>query len=113
MNSILETISQRHADQKPTEIDVPEWGAKLYFTPLTAAERASIRKGVDPDDDGEMLIASIIRKARDKDGKPAFEDNAETRAILAGKAEFSIIRRIIQEADGPQEKITSDDLKNV
>ena len=99
MSDILQTISQRHADQTATEIDVPEWNTKLYFTPLTAAERASIRKGIDAEDDGEMMIASIIRKACDKDGKRVFEDTAETRAILSGKAEFSVIRRIIEAAD--------------
>ncbi|MEC7763385.1 MAG: hypothetical protein VX874_15895 [Pseudomonadota bacterium] len=112
MSDILQIISERHDAQAPTAVEVPEWGVTLYFTPLTAAERAAIRKGVNPDDDGEMLVSGLIRKARDKDGKPVFEDNATTRATLVGKAEFSVIRRIMNEASAASPVGTADDVKN-
>jgi hypothetical protein len=112
VTDILDIIAQRHDAQAPTEVEVPEWGVTLYFTPLTASERSAIRKGIDPDDDGEMLISGLIRKARDKDGKPVFTDDAKTRATLAGKAEFSVIRRIMNAASGASPIASADDVKN-
>lgn len=112
MSDILKIIAERHDAQAPTAVEVPEWGVTLYFTPLTPAERSAINKGIDPNDDGELLISGLIQKARDKDGKRVFEDTPETRATLSGKAEFRVIRRIMNAASAAPGAESTDDAKN-
>lgn len=92
---LIDVIATKYDATPLQPVEVPEWGVTLYFRPLTPAERASIRKGISENDDEEMLVAGLIRKALDADGKPVFDDNAETRAALHTKGDLNVIVRIM------------------
>ncbi|MEL7090257.1 MAG: hypothetical protein AAFN94_00845 [Pseudomonadota bacterium] len=110
---ILAAIEAQHkaAMDNMVEVDVPEWDAKLYFRPiLTVARRKQINAGIKADDEGAILASYIIHEARDKNGEPMFEANATTRATLEGKADITLMQRIVGKVK-PSD--TVDDAKNV
>lgn len=109
MSDILARMQAVHEGRKAKKVPVPEYGFDLYFTPLTVADRSRIRKGVDPSDDDELTIKTLIQKACDKDGKPVFEDDGATRKVLY-QMDMNILRRILEEAeDAPDEGSAKND----
>lgn len=111
MSRVLDTIIARHDAFDPVKVSVPEWGVELFFTPMTPAERAKIRQGVNEDDETEMMIRFVVHKACDKDGTLVFEATPETFATLQAKAEVRVLRRILAESDGPA-AAEGEDVKN-
>lgn len=106
---LIDIIATRFNEAKPTEVDVPEWGVKLYFMPLTPAERGDIRKGISDSDEEELMLALLIAKALDSEGNRVFDDSASTRATLMGKADINVVSRIVRAAG----KAGAADAKNV
>ena len=53
---------------------------KVFWHPLTIAERESIQKKVGSDDANDFALGLMIEKALDQDGKRLFQDGE--RAIL-------------------------------
>ena len=101
---ILGKITADFKSKLGRSVEVPEWGGTvIYYNPLTALERVQINKGVSEGDETVLFINLLITKALDGDGKQMFEDNAQTRAILEGGADFKVVTRIVTEmgADGP------------
>jgi len=74
---------------KSQKIEIPEWNATIYFDPLTMKERDLLMsvKG-----DGEMLVDTIILKAKDGDGNKLFTKADKPQLQLT--AAPSIISRI-------------------
>lgn len=106
---ILEKIKADYASKKMRKVEVPEWGATIYFNPLTLAERKQITAGHAKDDDGGMTVSLLIKKALDKDGKPIFDGSAETRAALEGGTDAAVITRIVTQMGSVQ---THEEAKN-
>ncbi|MEP5730366.1 MAG: hypothetical protein ABJL67_13475 [Sulfitobacter sp.] len=98
MSDILAKMQAAHSDRKTTAVDVPEYGITLYFSPLTLADRARIRKGVSGDDDVELMVNTMIHKARLQNGEAAFADDGASRKVLYDM-EVSVLQRIMAEAD--------------
>ena len=89
----------------PKQIIVEEWKDAegnpviLYATPLTVKERIEVQKWSK--DDLEIAIEVIIRKATDKDGKPAFTRLHKQQLLrnVDGGILANIARDIIGEYD--------------
>jgi hypothetical protein len=102
MVGLIDMIAARYDEAEMVAVEVPEWETTLHFRPLTAAERSRIRRGIDPNDEEELVVKLIIAKALDADGNRVFDDDAKTRAALMGKADMNVIMRIAQEAGRSQ-----------
>lgn len=97
---LLNTIKADFASKKNRTVKVPEWGnLVIHFDPLTARERVDINKGVSEGDEAGILINLLIFKAKDEQGKPLFEDNADTRAVLSSETDLSVMMRISKDMD--------------
>lgn len=73
MSTILERAIAHYSGLGRKEIDVPEWGCKLFSTPCTLAEKAKIFKGMGKDQsDLAALAIAVCMKAETEDGKKAF-----------------------------------------
>lgn len=72
--SILERAME-HATRQAGElrpVPVPEWGETIYYRPiLTAGDRNAIEKS-QTKGTTEAAIQTLIRRARDAEGKPIF-----------------------------------------
>lgn len=101
MSDILQKMAAVHEGRSLHPVAVPEYGFTLYFTPLTVAERARVRKGVAADDDEELWVNTLIHKARDKDGNPVFSDDGKTRKQLY-QMDMQVLKRILEEAQPDQ-----------
>ena len=65
---------------------------KVFWHPLTIAERESIQKKVGSDDANDFALGLMIEKALDQDGKRLFQDGE--RAILKNSVDASILQEI-------------------
>ncbi|AKO96831.1 hypothetical protein MALG_01655 [Marinovum algicola DG 898] len=99
MSQVLEQLNRVHAARKMVAVEVPEYGWTLHFPPLTVADRQAIRRGVNPNDDSELMINGLIRMARNADGTPFFENTPQMRAAL-NQVDFAVLMRISAESGG-------------
>lgn len=113
MSDILKAIKADFASKKMRHVKVPEWcGAKIYYDPLTAAERVNINKGLSENDDTHLMINMLLFKAKNEDGTLMFEDNADTRATFEGSSDFTVVARVAaQFGAAPKEQGVVDDAK--
>lgn len=96
---LLALIAQAHDTAPPVEVVVPEWGGrKLYFRPLTPAERQAIRRGIDPANEEMLMVSTLIHKALDETGKPVFKNDARTMAELLRSADMAVLVSILSRA---------------
>ena len=65
---------------------------KVFWHPLTIAERESIQKKVGSDDANDFALGLMIEKALDKDGKRLFQDGE--RAALRRDVEANVLQEI-------------------
>mgnify|MGYP003138736275 FL=1 len=65
---------------------------KVFWHPLTIAERESIQKKVGSDDANDFALGLMIEKALDQEGKRLFQDGE--RAILKNSVDASILQEI-------------------
>lgn len=92
---VLDKISADYAAKSGRKISVPEWGVDIYHNPLTLFDRKQLNKGVGGGDEEAVFLNIVIQKSLDEGGKRIFNDNAKTRSILEGKADATVITRII------------------
>lgn len=86
------------AAREPVRVHVPEWDTDLFFTPVTPAERARIRRGIKPDDIETLWISTLQHKAMLKGGGPAFTPgDLKEREKLLASADLSVVLRILRE----------------
>jgi hypothetical protein len=99
--SKLAALAAKHyAAQGQKHVDVPEWvgddgqPVRIYFRPLTLAERAAIRQAMDPaaDPTSEEVIRTIVAKATDEAGGKLF--NRGDVPTLRRQVDANILSRI-------------------
>jgi hypothetical protein len=102
--SILDRIRADFDAKSRRSIDVPEWGCTVYWNPLTLAERRRIIAGIDQDDESGMIVALIVEKALDAEGRKLFGADAgppaQVRATLDGTADALVLGRISRAIEG-------------
>lgn len=102
MSDVLGGIEQAYEGRERVSVEVPEWGCTLWFQKhLTLLERKILRTGIKADDEAGMIINFLIHRAENEDGSPVFEASATTRATLEGKADVTVLLRIMQEIGAP------------
>lgn len=103
MQDILAAIEKAHEARDRIKVEVPEWGATLWFDKsITVARQQRIRAGIDPRNEGALMVSYILHEAQDEAGKPVFDVNATSRAALEGKADLRVLYRIMQEVGAPE-----------
>jgi hypothetical protein len=69
-NEFLEKIIAATSIGDLVELDVPEWGAPIYFKKLNLQDRGLITKNATDNFDG--AARTLVHAARDKDGNRLF-----------------------------------------
>jgi hypothetical protein len=103
MSDILDRIKADYDSKKMRKVDVPEWGAVIFFNPLTLAERKRIGSGHDATDEAAIMVSLIMEKALDGEGFKIFAPGAATRATLEGGSDAAVVSRVVM-AMGAAEK---------
>lgn len=67
---------------------MPEWGATVYFDPLTIAERDKLRASAS----NEYAVDAVILKAQDEGGSKLF--SKADKPMLMNAASGAVIARI-------------------
>lgn len=102
---ILAAIAAAHEARERIPVQVPEWGATLWFDQhLTVARQQKIRAGIARDDEAALIVSFILHQAQDEAGAPAFKVDATSRAALEGQADIRVLQRIM-EAVGASETV--------
>ena len=89
---------------------------KLYWKPLTIADRESINKTMKAlnlgrtEDNLDFAIQMLIRKAEDEAGNRVFSDG--DRAKIQNRLPMSIVLDIMSKMQGMEEVEEADDLKS-
>lgn len=97
--SAIEKVTAHYEARGRREIDVPEWGIKIYSTPLTVRNRTFLQKK-NRQSDAETALDLVMLKACDVDGNRLFEDS--DRKQLEEAADSDILSRIaLQMMAGP------------
>ena len=65
---------------------------KIYWHPLTIAEREAIQKKAGSDDATDFALGMMIEKALDEDGKRLFQDGE--KAVLNNAVEAAVLQDI-------------------
>lgn len=95
MTSALDKITAHFEGAGMTPVEVPEWELTLYFRPVTGFDRTNVRRGVDPNDEAELIANFVRLLARDATGERLFDDDPKTRAAFIGRCDFNILTRIV------------------
>lgn len=115
MTGVLDQLRAVHNGNldlaRRAKVDVPEYGWTLFFAPLTVADRTAIRRGVNPDDDMEMMISALVHMAQKEDGTRFFEDSPALRAEL-NRMPVGTLVRITGASKAQAVAITADTAKN-
>ena len=93
MTRVIDRIRKHYEANSKRSLDVPEWGCTIYAAPVTFADWRRV-KSYSKDDEDAGIVSIIIEKCRDKDGNAIFDDDAETRATLEGKAAAHVVSRV-------------------
>lgn len=92
--SVLDRVKAHFQEHQKRSLHVPEWDVTIFAGLMTVSDWSRARKFAGDDHADTRMIDVIISKCRDAEGKPIFEDDAETRATLEGGAAAPIINRI-------------------
>jgi len=111
MSDLLQIIVDQAAQAKPKPVVVPEWKTTVYFLPLTPAERIEIRRGIDPNDQEDLLVSTLQHKARDAEGNRIFDCSVIERAKLMKSIDMEVLQRVLIQA-GSSVATDEEDLKN-
>lgn len=85
----ISRITQHFESLGIRKIEIPEWDAVIYCTPVTVAERTRIFAGLKGENDFEVCVRALIEKARDENGKKLF--TAADRPALLQKADADVL----------------------
>lgn len=100
MSDILERAKAHFKSRVSGEmdcIDVPEWGAKIYFKPMNLVEQNKIYKHIR-EGSLEALVETLIVRARNEDGSKMFKPM--NRIELMKHVDPKVIERICNEMAG-------------
>jgi hypothetical protein len=83
-------------------VDVPEWAdpsrpLKVWFRPISMAEREKVR--TQADDPADMVVRMVVLKALDENGERLF--SIEDRMVLRTEADGDVISRIYNAMNAP------------
>lgn len=108
-SALFERATQHYANisSTPKKMTIPEWrldedaeDPEVFFTPMTLADKAKIRKFAK--DDAELAAEIVILKCQDSDGNAVFT-RADKQEIMR-KMDQAVIERIasaiLGESDG-------------
>lgn len=96
--ALIDKIKKRHAKVRRS-IEVPEWGATLYFGPLTpndmeAAVARMRDEGLDPAmHETHKRVTLLFLKAEDEEGNSVFEFGH--RVEFMEKVEWAVLQRVV------------------
>ena len=112
MSEILEKAKAHFSDKLSGgmgEINVPEWGATIYFKPVNLEQRNTIYTAYK-DKGLEMYIQMLITRALDSDGNRMFKnvDKLELRKHV----DPDVIERICSAMEADEPDLETGDLKN-
>jgi hypothetical protein len=99
MASVLDKIRAAHDARQMVRVHVREYGIDMYFPTLTVADRARVRRGVNPKNEDELLVNALMHMAHDADGKKLFDDTPQVRAELH-RMGFDVLQDIVTRAGG-------------
>lgn len=79
--------------------DVPEWGCKIYYRPVTTlAQESQVIELARQNKTVEAMVLTIINKARHEDGTTMF--NKHDKATLMNEVDPSVVLRIAEQING-------------
>ena len=109
MSDLLKKIVALNDGAGLRAVSVPEWDTIVYFLPMTPADRVEIRRGIDPNDDMDLMVSTLQHMARDKAGNRVFDNTIIERAALMKSLDINVLIRVIS---SPGQREDEDDLKN-
>jgi hypothetical protein len=85
MTGILEKLKSVHDKQEKdlTPVDVPEYGETWYFRPMTLADQAAAREGVNlksASAEQQLMVNGLMRMALDANGNRVFDVPTNVKA---------------------------------
>lgn len=92
MNSVIERALKHYEDLGRQQIDVPEWGVTIYWTPLTLEEANKLARGAEARGKPGTAADLIIMKAVDEKGEKLF--TIEHKQKLEQKVDRNVLLRI-------------------
>lgn len=96
MSDLLTVAAAHFARQRGQSLTVDEWnGAVVRFDPLSLAQRQEI-SALAGDSEARMTALTVIKAAKDGEGKPLFSDDAVTLGRFMSEVDPVIINRIAQ-----------------
>jgi hypothetical protein len=86
-------------------IDVPEWGSKIWYKPITTLkEQSKLVELAQQNKTVEALVETLIMKARNEDGSKMF--TMPDKVVFMNEVDPAIIIRVVGEMN---DKIDSED----
>ena len=109
MSDLLKKIVALNDTAGLRAVSVPEWETTLYFRPLTPADRIHIRRGINPEDDMDLMVSTLQHMALDKEGNQVFDGTMIERAQLLKSLDMNVLIRVINDPGAASDE---EDLKN-
>ena len=104
MSTILNNATA-HFRTKLRVIDVPEWGSKIWYKPVTTLkEQSKLVELAQQNKPVEALVETLIMKARNEDGSKMF--TMPDKVVFMNEVDPAIIIRVVGEMN---DKIDSED----
>ena len=104
--SVLENAIKHYQSLDKIEIEVKEWGTKIYATKMTVGETASVQKRATKNglvDETLMAIYLIIIKSEDETGEKMFDMTQDTINKLLNQTDRDIVLRLaVALVDSPE-----------
>lgn len=96
-NPIIDRARAHYAAHGAESLDVPEWGdeagpLRVYWTPVTCAERQKITNRYKDGQSQEALVYVLILKACDAKGNPLF--SLDDKPALMNGVDVAVVDRI-------------------
>ena len=82
------------------EVDVPEWGRKVFFKALSLIETDRMKQQSPTDDESDLAATMVIMKALDENGERLFPDDIHARAWLL-EEHNGVLKRVVEAMQDP------------
>lgn len=90
--SVLERAQKHYADLGRLDMEVPEWGCTVFWTPFTLEDGDILARAADHRKRPLSAADILILKAQGTDGKPLFQK--DDRDTLMKKVDRGVVVRI-------------------
>ena len=93
------TAHYQNRIKEMNSFDVPEWGCKIYYRPVTTlAQESQVIELARQNKTVEAMVVTIINKARHEDGKAMFTKH--DKAALLNEVDPNVVLRIAEQING-------------